>query len=166
VLIYYQEFLDEIQNDIQRGLDDEEGCCYLLEDINPCFFRTVRELTFDVVRGKIIIDEAFHGIFKYKEVLLKICRPQIPHSVALSRLFRWDKIFPKLLPLWWECMYEVKAVLFEQEDKKKKWDRYLRGDGAPISAKGYYYRRKKAKKADKESAAVAPKEAGKGRVAT
>jgi hypothetical protein len=136
-------YFKEDVNDIQRESDYDERCC-LLEDINPCFLRTVRELTFDVLRGKIIIDEAYHGIFKYKEVLLKICRPQIPHGVAHSRLLRYNQIFPKLQPLWWECLYEIRDVLVEEEDKKKKKKKrylFLGGDDAPISAEGCHQRR-------------------------
>jgi hypothetical protein len=136
LLNYFKEDL----NDIQRESDYDERCC-LLEGINPCFLRTVRELTFDVLRGKIVIDEAYHGIFKYKEVLLKICRPQVPHDVAHPRLLRYNKIFPKLQPLWWECLYEIRDVLVEEEYKKKKRYRYLGGDDGPISAEGYYGRR-------------------------
>ena len=56
LLIYFKEDL----NDIQQESDYDDRCC-LLEDIDPCFLRTVRELIFDVLQGKIVINEAYHG---------------------------------------------------------------------------------------------------------
>lgn len=123
----------------QEKCEDGEACeCErfrLLEETDPCLFTTVRELTFDLLNGKIFIDVAYYGIFEYKTALRDICRPQIPHEVAIRRFLYWTRRFPRLQPLWQECMYAVRGVLFKQENKKQ--------DGDPVSIDGCYYGRRK-----------------------
>jgi hypothetical protein len=162
LLEFFYDDLTCIQLTLESDHPDEfDYRCELLEEINPCFFRTVRELLFDLLRGKIIIDDEYSEIFKYKAVLLKICRPQIPHSKALCSLLHWNKIFPKLVPLWWECLYRIKEVCWYQEDQKKKWAHYLKygvlANGRPVEPIGSLDQRKEKtkKKAEKDCGRVA-----------
>jgi hypothetical protein len=117
LIFYFSTELDAI-----KRVTNFNERCHLLENLQPCFFRTVRLLMFDILRGRIVIDQKYSKIFMYKVPLMKICRPEVPHQNARTRLVRWNQIFPQLVPLWWKCLYEAWDILTHEESLKKKWN--------------------------------------------
>jgi 5-methylcytosine-specific restriction endonuclease McrA len=105
---------DDVKTDDleKKEIDDFEKRKYLLSKVRGCFINTIREITYEILKGRILLpDNLNRKIFRYKVALTKICEPRVSYKVARQRVERWNEILPNLIPVWWECLYLAWGVL-------------------------------------------------------
>jgi hypothetical protein len=107
------EELEKERQELERKTqEDLEKRKYLLSRVRGCFINTIREITYEILKGRILLpDNLNRKIFRYKVALTKICEPRVSYKVARQRVERWNEILPNLIPVWWECLYLAWGIL-------------------------------------------------------
>jgi hypothetical protein len=112
LLYFYSSNLARLENRRYGGADNFQ---HFLEKLTPCFLRIIRRVTYDVLRGRIILDDRCSSnppkILEHKQAALNICHPGVPNRLALQRLLEYNRTLPAFFYIWAECVYDVRHVI-------------------------------------------------------